>query len=168
LLQVIDGMEKELLRVAEEIAALNALSPRAASGAASFRTVASMKKTASTLAQSVHEPSTLKTTRKTAARTMKNTSTFSEVDKSSNVDPNLVKQWTRLLGILYYGCDLPQTYQQVPPPFLSLSLSLLTSLSPSLRNSSVLWTQQKHRNSATITWTWRCATSAIASLIASI
>jgi hypothetical protein len=128
LLQCIDGIEKELLRVAQETAALTAASPKAASGTASFRTVASMKKTAATLAQSVHESSTLKGTRRSGTRTMKNTSTFSEVDKPSNVDPNLVKQWTRLLGILYYGCDLPPIYQQVCPTVCTLiflnSLSL--------------------------------------------
>lgn len=104
----IEGIEKELHRITQDgvLTPASGTSREVTMGIGSSTTNATINK------KTINE-STMKSGRRTTARTMK-TSNFSETEKShSVVDPNLVKQWTRTLGILYYGCDIPDEYKLV-------------------------------------------------------
>jgi hypothetical protein len=181
LLQCIDGMEQELQRIshATESDSTGAVSlplggtaaaPAAAATVSQTQkgSTKNLKKTAITTATGTAalgdspSSSTLKT-RKSASRTMKTAALESEKAALANaVDPNLVKQWTRVLGILYYGCDLPLSCQQVsslPSPLSLLSLTcfpfphLASPLLLLSRNCCELYPQQSSSACVMTMWT---------------
>ena len=97
----IEGIERELNRISQE----GTSTPASGTSRENFNGTLHGKKTAG--------ESTMKSGRRTTSRTMK-TSNISDSEKSTSVvDPNLVKQWTRTLGTLYYGCDIPEEYKIV-------------------------------------------------------
>jgi hypothetical protein len=132
LLQCIDAMEQELLRLSQETESNGTLTAATSSavpvplgtagGLTQKESTKNLRKTAGTVTFGDTPPSsTLKTGRKSTSRTLKTAALESEkAALAAAVDPNLVKQWTRVLGILYYGCDLPEHYQQVSLSPLSL------------------------------------------------
>jgi hypothetical protein len=52
--------------------------------------------------------------RRTATKVSRTTSAVVDAaDKAASLDPLLAKQWLKILGMLYYGCDIPENYQAV-------------------------------------------------------